>query len=81
MNLTINMTINVDELPPWANWIACDQNGDLWAFKNKPIAKGSKWFPKNVDDEKYCEILLPANDDETIQVIDWENLIVKISKD
>ena len=37
------------QVPDWANWIAQDQNGEWWAFKENPYIEDSldSWWAKS----------------------------------
>lgn len=36
MNLNIQLNINSNKLPEWANWLAIDGNGSLWVYEIEP---------------------------------------------
>ena len=38
------LTIGTNELPKWANWLARDENGKLWAYEYCPYRDNWAWF-------------------------------------
>ena len=38
------LTIGTNELPSWANWIARDEDGELWAYEYIPYKNWKSWF-------------------------------------
>lgn len=34
----------MDRLPSWANWLARDKDGELWAYECEPERVGLQWF-------------------------------------
>jgi hypothetical protein len=37
-------TIDWTKLPEWVKWVACDESGIWWAYKNKPEIGNKVWF-------------------------------------
>ncbi len=34
-------------LPEWANWLARDENYELWCFATKPYKEGDMWYTED----------------------------------
>ena len=43
------MTIDWKALPQWANWVAMDESGELWAYQSRPVLGSSKWLKKDIN--------------------------------
>ena len=39
------LTIDTNELPAWANWVARDADGDLWVYEYTPTKEDTYWDP------------------------------------
>ena len=39
------LTIDTNELPTWANWIARDADGELWVYEYTPTKEDTYWAP------------------------------------
>ena len=38
------LTIDTNELPDWAKWLARDEDGDLWVYEYIPYKNWKSWF-------------------------------------
>ncbi len=56
-------------LPEWANWLARDENYELWVFTTKPSKEGDVWDVE--DGMGYCERLDDV--DDIYNDIQWED--------
>lgn len=57
-------------LPEWANWLARDEDGVLYAFENKPLLyEKGEWVPQLIDGT--MEYLHIKETDDTFSHIKW----------
>lgn len=85
VSIPISYEVDLDELPEWANWIAVNKSGSIWAFEHKPatISNSDLWYCADPDDE--LKILLDSNYNnifnyDCIEVLDWRLLAFEIEK-
>lgn len=57
------------KLPEWANWLARDENYELWGFTTKPSKAGDAWDVE--DGMGYCERLDDV--DDIYNDIQWDD--------
>lgn len=37
--------VNWSDVPAWAQWVAQDENGAVWAYELRPVMEDTVWFP------------------------------------
>lgn len=67
--------IDIDDLHPWANWLAVDENGDIYQYEYEPETKSAVGVWSDVEDGAYCLF-----SDLPIIRHDWQTLKFKIKR-
>ena len=62
------MSVEIPEIPDWANWTAIDKDGEFWAFEDKPVKMETYW-----NGEGRSQRIL-GNREE------WESTLVELTK-
>lgn len=44
-----NLKVDWEKIPSEYKWVAIDENGEVWAFENKPSYDFGLWWRKQID--------------------------------